>query len=440
MTFPSLVAILSFSKTERFKKYFFNTGWMFIERVLSLGLLFIVGILVARYLGPQQFGVLNYAISIAALASPLCFLGLEGIVTREIVKSPKQSNEILGTSFVLMLSGCLTAFILVLIFSFLTSSNDLITQKLLIIIALSLIFECFYTIQCYYQAKVLMKYIAISLIISVFIASLFRLALIFYHFDLIWFGAAVTLQKIILTISILLFYIKNVSPLKFLKFNFSKAKSLLKDSWPLLLSSLSTIIYMYIDLAMLMWMKGSEDVGKYAIVVKISEAWYFIPTIICGSVFPAIISAREADSTLYKRRLFQLYKLMILIALLVAIPISIFSKPIIQYLFGSPYLSASNILAIHIWAGVFIFLNVASSKYLIAENLTKISFFRTFFGMITNVFLNILWIPRYGITGAAFATVVSYAIGTFSILFYPETHQHGLLMLKAFFYNRFKES
>lgn len=426
-------AILSFIKTDRFKKYFFNTGWMFAERSISLIILLTIGILMARYLGPEKFGVLNYAVSICALFSPLCFLGLESITPREIVTRPESEEEILGTTSILLICGCLISISLIAVFSFLTNS-DQVTKNLLLIMAAGLIFDSFYVYKYYNQAKVLMKYTAISTLTSVFIASTYKLFLIRYHFDVTWFGVAINVQKAIFAFFIYFFYKKINLTKKRWKFRIKKAKALLNDSWPLLLTSFSVIIYMYIDQAMLMWIKGPAAVGEYAVAVKISEAWYVIPTIICGSIFPAIINAKKNDPSTYQKRLFQLHKLMIIFSVSIAIPVSLLAAPIIKVLFGNPYLLSANVLAIHVWAGIFVFLGISSGCYLIAENFTKISFLRTFLGMLINILLNVILIPYYGINGAALATVISYGIATFSILFYYKTRSHGLIMLQAFLF------
>lgn len=422
---------IEFIKTDRFKKYFFNTGWMMVERGISLVVLFIISILIARYLGPAKFGILNYATSICLIASPLCYLGLEGIVTRDLVNNPHQSGEILGTSFTLMLAGSISAFGLIFLF-LLFSNPQPEVRSLLFIIGLSLIFDSFYIFKYYYQAKVLMKYAAISMIITVLLASIFRLALIYSRQSLIWFGAAILVQKIIFALTINFFYKSSASASSIWKFNLRRANSLLRDSWPLLLSGLSVIIYMYIDQAMLMWLKGEQEVGQYAAAVKISEVCYFIPTIICSSVFPALVNIKRHNPNLYEQRLLRLYQLMILLALAIMIPITLFAPGIIRTLLGTDYMPAAQVLKIHIWSAIFVFLGVASGNYLIVENHTMTSFVRTFIGMLLNVLLNILLIPPYGIIGAAVATVISYGLATFSIIFDKNTRPQGFLMLRAF--------
>jgi O-antigen/teichoic acid export membrane protein len=165
----------------------------------------------------------------------------------------------------------------------------------------------------------------------------------------------------------------------------------------------------------------------------LSEAWFFIPTAIISSVFPAIINARKTDLERYQKRLKNLYDLLIFISLPVAIFISIFANQIIHIAYANKFEGAGPMLSIHIWSGIFVFLGVASSQYLLAEGYTKISFYRTMAGAIINVLLNLWLIPKYGGLGASIATLVACMVSTFYLLFIPKTRQQGIMMLKSLF-------
>jgi O-antigen/teichoic acid export membrane protein len=219
----------------------------------------------------------------------------------------------------------------------------------------------------------------------------------------------------------------------------SRAKQLLKDSWPLILSGLVIAIYVKIDQVIIKNMMTDKDVGYYAAAVRIAEAWYFIPTAISTSVFPAIINAKKISEKLYLSRLQKLYDILAWVAICISIPITIFSKDIIKFLLGPDFIQSASVLTIYIWAGVAVFLGVASSQYLINENLTKISFLRTFIGMVFNVVLNLILIPKMGIIGSALATLISYSVATFTIGLTKKTFHQSVMMVKSIlFLNLFK--
>jgi O-antigen/teichoic acid export membrane protein len=153
---------------------------------------------------------------------------------------------------------------------------------------------------------------------------------------------------------------------------------------------------------------------------------------ITGSLFPAIVNAKKISEKLYYERLQKLYDLMTWLAIGIALPIMLLSNNIIKLLFGIQYQQAADVLRIYVWATVFVFLGVATGKYLVVENYTKISFLKSITGAIVNVILNIILIPKFKINGAAIATVISYFVSVFLIILIPKTYKNSVLMLKSF--------
>jgi O-antigen/teichoic acid export membrane protein len=160
-------------------------------------------------------------------------------------------------------------------------------------------------------------------------------------------------------------------------------------------------------------MLGEYDVGIYSAAVRLSEAFYFIPMLVSASLFPAILNAKKQNKALYKHRLQRLYTLMVWLSLSIVVPVVLFSNWLIIMVFGSAYQAAGQVLMIHISASIFVFLGVASSKWFIAENEQPLSFWRTFSGMMLNVLLNFYLIPKHGLEGAAFATLISQSMAAY---------------------------
>ena len=391
---------------QGFMKYFKNTSWLFGEKILRMVVGLFVGIWVARYLGPEQFGLFSYAQAFVGLFTAIAGLGLDGIIVRELVKDPSKQAVLLGTAFYLKLIGALLV-LLALAGAVTLSHQDSLTTLLIFIIASATVFQSFNIINFFFQAKVLSKYVVYANIISLFISSFVKIGLIFTNASLIAFAWVVLFDSVILMLGFI-YYFQRHAKLNIKKLNFSKAMAinLLKDSWPLILSGLVISIYMKVDQIMIKEMLNTEAVGQYAAAVKLSEAWYFIPMVIASSLFPAIINAKKQSEELYYARLQKLYDLMVWMAIAIALPMTFLSDWVVNLLYGEQYNQAGEVLMIHIWAGVFVFLGVAFSKYLTNENLTKKFFYRTFLGMLINVILNILLIPKYGINGAAIATLL----------------------------------
>ena len=405
-----------------FMKYFKNTSWLFAEKILRMIVGLFVGIWVAKYLGPEQFGLFSYAGSFVGLFTAFATLGLDGIVVRELVKDESKVNELIGTAFYLKLIGAIIVLaILAIAVNF--TSNDAYTNSIVFIIASATIFQSFNVVDMYFQSKVLSKFIVYTNIISLIISSILKITLILMNVPLIAFAWVVLFDSFILATGFIFFFLtKTTYSIKSLHFKKSTAITLLKDSWPLILSGIVISIYMKIDQVMIQEMLGNEAVGQYAAAVRLSEAWYFIPMVITSSLFPAIINAKKISEKLYYNRLQKLYDLMVWIAIAIALPMTFLSDWLVDILYGGQYNQAGNILIIHIWASIFVFLGVASGKWLINENLQVFSTYNTSIGAVVNIILNYILISKIGISGAAWATLISYFIAAYlSLILWEKT-------------------
>ena len=424
--------------SESFKKYFKNTSWLFIEKIIRVIIGAFVIISITNYLGPSDFGLYSYALSFAGIFTVISTLGIDQILTRELIKEPGKNNTLLGTGLGLKLIGAIISILLIAIAIFFTST-DRLTNLLIFIIAASPIFQAFNVVDFFFQSKVLSKYSVIVQSSSFIITSIIKIFLILLKASLLSFVIFTTAEYFFAAIGYLIMYKNRGMSIKLWKFNKQIGINIIKDSWPLILSGVVISIYMKIDQVMIKQMLGNAEVGFYAAAVRLCEAWYFLPAIITTSLFPAVVNAKSTDEKLYQSRLQKLYDLLAWAAILIAIPTTFLSGFIINILYKPEFLPAAPVLTIYIWAGVATFLGIASSQYLITENFTKIAFYRTFIGMIINVILNLILIPIYGITGSAVATLISYSAATFSIIVGKKTRTQSLMMIKAIlFFDLFK--
>ena len=424
------VKYLEFSSGLR--KIIANTGWLFADKILYMSVGLFVGVWVARYLGPEQYGILNYAIAFVSLFSALSTLGLDSIVVRDLVKYPERENEILGSAFLLkLLGGCLAFVVVVIVFAGL-KPEDKLTRLIITILGLGLIVQSFNTIDLWFRSQVASKYTVLSQNSSLILASVAKIIFILKRAVLLAFVIVNLAQILISMIGLIFFFKKNGKSLIQWRPAYSVAVSLIKKSWPLIFSGLAIAVYLRIDQIMLGEMIGKKAVGTYAAAVRLSEIWYFIPMAIASSVFPSIVKSKQLDEKIYKNRIQKFYDLNAILAYGLSIPVTFFAPLIIHSLYGNAYAGAETIFAIHIWACLFVFLGVARGQYLINEGLIKFSFFATALGAIVNLGLNFILIPKYEGVGAAIATVVSYSVsGYFSSFAYPKAFETGIMQSKA---------
>ncbi|PHJ66988.1 flippase [Nostoc linckia z18] len=411
-----------------------NTGWLFADRILRMGVGLIVGVWVARYLGVHQYGLFNYATAFVALFSSFATLGLDNVVVRDIVHDLSHKEKILGTSFWLKLFGGVSCLLLAVSTIYVLRHDDKITIWLVAILGTAGIFQAFDTIDFWFQSQVQSKYTVVAKNTAFIITTLIKIALIQMQASLIAFAWMTVVEIGLGAMGLAMAYnIKGYS-FRLWRWSFPVAKTLLKDSWPLILSGLTIMIYMRIDQIMLGEIIGDGAVGIYSAASRISEVWYFIPTAIVSSVSPTIFAAKQNNEEVYYQRIKQLLGLMVLISIAIALPMSFLSGSIITMLFGNDYAPAAGILSIHIWASLFVFIGVGTSPWFIAEGLTHLSLRRTLVGAIINVVLNLFLIPTYAGVGAAIATVISYAFGSFLVnAMHPKTQKIFNIQIKSLF-------
>ncbi|MCE0205126.1 flippase [Klebsiella pneumoniae] len=417
---------------------FYNSLWLLSERVITILFTFTVGIFLARYLGPNDFGVYNYLISIITLLSPLTALGLNAVVVRDLVDAQREdhddTNVILGTSCVLRFFGGLFAcasLLFVDIYFNISQNNTL----WLVLLASANIFSCFQVVDFWLQSKVNSKYSAI-LRLSIFItSSLVKLI------SIIFFSCGLKTILIIQTFEVLASGVLYVPLYKYLKgkifnwsYNKNKAKTLMSKSWWLILSGVAEVLYIKIDQIMLGMINGYSTVATYAVAARLSEAWYFFPTIITASFFPLLILAKKESEEKYKHTLLDLSRKLFFCALIISIFITIIAHTAINILYGEAYAESATILIIHIWASLFVFMRAVLSKWLVIENMLPFSLVTHISGAIVNIILNLILIPKMGGIGSAIATVISYSISSyFSLFIFKRTRVMGWIMTKAIF-------
>lgn len=413
----------------RFRHYLGNTSWLLTERIYRVGLTLLVSVLLARYLGPDLFGQFSYAISLVALLTFLHELGLESVLVKELIERPDDRARIKGTAFVLKILGTLTM-CLVLVPLCLLLNSEPYFNLYIAILAAGFFFQCLSVIDSEFQAIVASKYVAWSLAVQTTVGAVLKLACIWIQAPLLWIVVVQMIESVVLGIMLIYFNQARLGTMLKWTFDPELARRLIRIAWPLMLSGAAINIYMKIDQVMIKAMLTTADVGHYGVAVRISESIYFIPGIITASLFPAIVNATGTDA--YQRRLQNLYDLVIWLAIIIAIPTALLSPLVISVLFGEAYHPASSVLALHIWAAVFVFFGLARGKWLVNEGLSQLVLLFTVAGAVANILMNYLLIPRLGIDGAAIATIISVAATTVLVpLLFTRTRPSVWMFVKS---------
>lgn len=415
-----------------------NTGWLFANNILRMGVGLLVNIWVTRYLGPEQFGLLSYATAFVFVFSSIAAMGLDWVVVRNIVRDPSSRDEVLGTTFILKLAGGVITFGLTLVTIFIVRPTDPITRLLVAIIATGIVFQAFGTINFWFQSQVQSKYSVLVKSGAFLVVSVAKIALICLEAPLVAFAWAGLAEIVLGSVGLVAAYRVRGHHLMAWRATGTMAKALLRDCWPLMLTDVVMLAYLRIDQIMLGEIAGNTEVGIYSVAVLLAETWLFIPMAVTSSLFPSVVEAREHGEELFHSRLQKYYNLMAFLGYAVALPVSLIANWIVPLLFGTAYANAGPMLTGLIWAGLFMNLTIARSSYLTVMNWTHLHLVTDLLGCALNITLNLILIPRFGGMGAVIASLVAYwAVAHGACFLFKPLFKTGSMLTKAMLYPKF---
>jgi O-antigen/teichoic acid export membrane protein len=394
------------------KKLLKNSLSLFGSQILKYSINIFISIWVTRYLGVELFGAFSYITALTGILGVFSALGMQNIIVRELVRKPENSPELLGTSITLsFFAGILTFCILVTVIIVFNNGSKLLLY-LALINGFTFIFDTLRIFSFYFESKVESNIVARFANFSTIITSFLKLVCIYFDLGLYVLSSIYILDIAISGLLLTLFFSKRIYSVTRLSFSKVLAGKLLKDSFPLIMSGLMIGIFMKIDQIMINGMLGSKSSGIFAVAVRLTEIFYFIPVILQSTLFPGIIQAK-ADPYLFRQRMNNLYSISIIVSYCIIIVMIFSSSWVIHTLYGPAFMDARAPFMVSIWALLFVSFGISRNSFIIANNLTKIYMYITIIGAVLNIGFNIFLIPRYGIIGASISTIIAQTIAGF---------------------------
>jgi len=413
---------LKMFKEQGVKKLAVNSIWLTLDNILRVVAGFFVGIWVARYLGPDDYGRWNYALSYVSIFAVLIGSALNNVVVRELVRSPEDKNKILGSSFILKLVGALAAFALSILSIFIIPGQSSLVRVMVLIVAAGTIFQSFEVVNYWFESKVASSYAVCARSLAFIIASFLKIFFVIKGYSVIWFALASAAEIVIGSVAYIVVYRVSREKVLLWRYDMKTARRILIAGLPLILAGIVSIVYSKVDKILVGSLIGPGALGNYSVGTMLTDSWSFIATAVAISVYPSIIYTRLRYVKLYESRMKKLYSFMVAMALVLCLPISVFARPIVHFLYGARFDAAAVILSIYVWTAVPAFLDVAGQKWLYAENLQKYLPIKSLIGSVFSITANLILIPRFGITAAAVTALLSISIATyFSNAFFKET-------------------
>ncbi len=383
-----------------------NLGWLVAERAVRLVLGVLVGFWVARYLGPAKFGLLGYALAVVGLGMAVAEAGVEGIVRRELLRDPAQGGAWLAAAGRLRLlvgGACYLCLVAWLVFRPAAPGEETL---ILLLVGIQLFQPALAVADLWLQANLQARLSASAQLGALALGSLGRLALIASHAPL-WGFAAVASGEVLVAA----FFISRLARAAGRPAATGPApvapSGLIAQSWPLLISGLTVMIYIRIDLVMVRHLAGDAVAGTYAAAVRLSEMGFFLPGALAASLLPGLLRARATSPAGYADALQRSFDLQAGIAYVCAVPVALLAPWLVRMAYGPDFAAAGPVLAVHAWTLLGAALGVARGQYCVNENLTRLHLLSTLGGAVLNVALNVVLIPRYGGLGAAWATLLA---------------------------------
>ncbi|EHK0741242.1 flippase [Salmonella enterica] len=414
------------------KKIVHNAGWLLFDKFARLSFGLLVGVWVARYLGPTTYGDLAYVVTLVSFFQVITLLGMDSILVRDIANNKSEANKILGSALFMRLAiGILSLISLVLFVWYLNGYN---TAILTLLAGGSLVFQCVDTIDIWFQSQSQSKRTVIAKLCSYTITNILRVACILTNCPLWSFALLLSIDAMLSSLALCYAY-KNYKTSGKWKPAFKRCKCLLSESWPFLISGISIILYMRVDQVMIKNILGERELGIYAASLQFSTLWNFVPLTLSVSIAPYIARKKGESSEAYHNSLKNVFLVFSILGWGIASFVAILSPFIINIMLGDKYSSGTSVLAVHVVTNLFICLGVAQSLWIVNERKGTLVPYKSLTGLIICFISNYILIPIYGIKGAAISAVISQlsACILFNAIFCREIF---FMQMKALFFLR----
>lgn len=396
-------------------------SWLTINKIVSIISGLLISVIVTRYLGAIQNGIVNYVTAYISIFSIFASFGMQDIVTKRFAEQKENSGEIAGAAMLISCLGGMLSIALSILGTFFVENQY---KEYILIESTIFLSYPFLVVQYWFIAISRVRTYTIIQSITYVGCVLLKLLGVVTKQSLGFFVILTAVESIIANLGLIVAY--RISDIHFsrITIHFDLVIDLIRKCWPLMVSSLAITIYMKCDQLMVGSMIGDYDLGIYSVAVRLSEYWYFIPGIIYTSTLPMITDAFMYNKKNFMNRLQLFSDAFAFIGICAVIGFTVFSKPIILWLYGEEFSNAADIMIVYIWAGLFVCLGNVKLIYCTLNEYSKIQMVCTFLGAVLNIIMNAIFIPHVGTLGAALATVISQALNTWlSCMFFKETRE-----------------
>lgn len=406
-----------------------NAGWLIGGKIVQMLINFVVGLITARYLGPANYGLINYASAYTAFFFCFCNLGINSVIVKELIDHPGEEGKVLGTTIGLRaISSFLSAGAIIAI-SFVLDADEPVTKLVVALTSIGLVFQIFETFNYWFQSQLQSKTTAVATLIAYIITACYKIFLLVTGKSVSYFAFATSLDSI--CFAGILYFCYRREHRGALTFSGTYGKALLKKSYHFILPSLMVAIYGQTDKIMLKQMIGATEIGYYSTAVSICNIWCFVLSAIIDSMYPPIMEAFKRDKEEFERKNKLLYAIVFYVSIFVSVLFMIFGSFAIRILYGEAYLPSVMPLRIITWYTAFSYLGVARTAWIVCMEKQKYLKYIYLTAAVANVGLNLIFIPMWGASGAAVASLIAQILTIAVPFFIKDIRENSVLIVKA---------
>lgn len=391
-----------------------NMAWLAAERAVRLLIgVFVFGA-VARKLGAESFGLLNYSYGLIAIFATLASLGMDGIVIRELMLHPDKRDSILGTATIMRLIGsaaCLGCGVVASLFSVHHPDVPVLT----LIIGLGMFPMSMEVIDWWFQMRTESGYTVKAKLIASFIGSALKLTLVAISAPLHFFAAALAFDGLAIGLALIWTYRSRHGTIRAWSFEAAIARGILRDAWPLIISGLLVALYLRIEQLVVMGSLGSRAAGVYYAAAKFAEVWNILPAIVASTLYPRLVEWKSRDPAGYAHRLQFMFDAMTALGLVIAVGTVLFGPLAVKIVFGQKYAGAEQILIVLGLIAPLSFSGTARAQYMLLERVTIHHTIAALSGIAVNFSLSLYLVSRLGPVGAALGSLAGFFVSAYAI-------------------------
>lgn len=414
-------ARLALARRPQLQAVLGNSAWLLLDKAVRLLLSLTVGALLARHLGPEQFGVFSYAVTFVMFWLGLANLGADGILVRDLARSPGAAPVLLGSALLARLLAGGLCWLAAVATLFVMRPDDGHTLVLVAILGAGLVLQGAETVDVWFQSQSQNRRTVRAKLLVYVLTNALRLAMIAANAPLWCFALANVLDALLLALLLTQAY-RRFPAQQAWNASIRHARALVAESWPFMLSGLAVLVYMRIDQIMIRELLDTRALGQYAAATALSQVWNVIPVTLCAALAPFLARRREQGEQAYLNALFRVFRAFAALGLLAVLVTVALADVLVGWLYGAAYAPAVPALRVHVASNFFIFLGVAQGLWLVNEGMGRVTLYRTALGAVVSVVGNWLLIPVWGLVGAALSTTAAMAVaGVLSNAFWAPT-------------------